>query len=275
MRAKVEVRSRRIAGGGVRRLLWWATTLVGLPACALAGLSQGAAALARFGIGYAVGVACAWLLVGLLAQCVEPEKPTLADLLTLMRWMAGALLLGSVTMGLAGRSGPMAWLAFGAALLAATLTDWVDGPLARRLGPTALGAALDIEADSWLTLWCAGVAVAWGRLPWLCLAPPLLRYAQPLLDLRAGRLPRGGGPWWSRVTGVAQMTLLIGTLAPIDGVERDAVLGLTVWPISGAQLVTMIALLVPRLRWQRRAPARGITDGERTGVSVRDRRYLG
>lgn len=274
MREKVAVRSRRIAGGGVRRLLWWAAALLGLPAGALAGLSQGPAALVRFGIGYAVGVACAWLLVWLLTQRTEPEQPTLADLLTLMRWMAGALLLGSVTLGLAGGSGPMAWLAFAAALLAATVTDWVDGPLARRLGPTALGAALDIEADSWLTLWCAGAAVAWGGLPWLCLAPPLLRYAQPLLDLRAGRLPRGGGPWWSRVTGVAQMVLLIGALAPIGGAEHDAVLGIAVWPISGAQLATQLALLVPRLRWQGRAPALG-AQPRRSGAGIQGKRYPG
>lgn len=272
MRAKVEVRSRRIAGGGVRRLLWWAAALVGVSAGVLASLSQGPAALARLGIGYAVGVACAWLLLRLLARRANPEMPSLADLLTLARWMVGALLLGSVTMGLASRSEPMAWLAFGAALLAATVTDWLDGPLARRLGPTALGAALDIEADSWLTLWCAGAAVAWGGLPWLCLAPPLLRYAQPLLDLRAGRLPHGGGPWWSRVTGVAQMVLLIGALAPVDGPERDAVLGAAVWPISGAQLVTLLALLLPRLIGRGRAPALG---AERASASVQGKHRSG
>ena len=257
MREKVAVRSRRIAGGGVRRLLWWAAALVGVPAAVLAGLSQGTPALVRFGIGYAVGVACAWLLLRLLARRAKPEIPSLADLLTLARWMVGALLLGSVTMGLAGSSGPLAWLAFTAALLAATVTDWLDGPLARRLGPTALGAALDIEADSWLTLWCAGAAVAWGGLPWLCLAPPLLRYAQPLLDLCAGRLPHGGGPWWSRVTGVAQMVLLIGALAPVAGPERAAVFGVAVWPISGAQLVTLLALLLPRLIGRGRKAALG------------------
>ena len=117
-------------------------------------------------------------------------------------------------------------------------------------------------SDRWRWVWCAGAAVAWGGLPWACrgpavglpwacLAPPLLRYAQPLLDLRAGRLPRGGGPWWSRVTGVAQMALLIGALAPVDGAERDAVFGVVAWPVSGAQLATMLALLLPRLRGRR------------------------
>jgi phosphatidylglycerophosphate synthase len=274
MRAKVEIRSRRTAGGEVRRLLWWAAALVGVPAGALAGLSHGPAALVRFGIGYAVGVACAWLLLRLLTRRAEPEKPTLADLLTLARWMVGALLLGSVTTGLAGRSEPLAWLAFGAALLAATVTDWVDGPLARRLGPTALGAALDIEADSWLTLWCAGAAVAWVGLPWLCLAPPLLRYTQPLLDLRAGRLPRGGGPWWGRVTGVAQMVLLIGALAPVDGPERNAALGLAVWPISGAQLVTLLALLLPQLIRRGRWAALG-AQSPGSGAGIRAKRRSG
>jgi hypothetical protein len=223
-KAKVEARSRRMADGAMRRRIWWAAALVGVTAGALVTVSQGKAALARFGIGYAAGVACACLLVWLLAQRAAPETASLADLLTLARWMVGALLLGSLTMGQARGSEPMAWLAF--------------------------GAALDIEADSWLTLWCAGAAVVWGGLLWVCLAPPLLRYAQPLLDLCAGRLPQGGGPWWSRVTGVAQMLLLIGVLAPVNGPERDTVIGFVVWPVSGAQLATMIALLLPRLRWQ-------------------------
>ncbi|MEP7105143.1 MAG: CDP-alcohol phosphatidyltransferase family protein, partial [Chloroflexota bacterium] len=46
---------------------------------------------------------------------------------------------------------------WGFALLSATAADWFDGPLARRQpgGPTAWGALLDIEADSWLTLLAA------------------------------------------------------------------------------------------------------------------------
>ena len=133
-------------------------------------------------------------------------------------------------------------------LYAATLSDWVDGPLARRAGPTLLGGVLDIEFDSLLTLVAGIAAVAWGGLPWIVLLPPLVRYAQPVLALRQGDLPAGGGPWWSRVTGVAQMALFILALAPVNWPMRETVLGVAAWPISLAQLVVMLVLLHPKLR---------------------------
>ena len=134
------------------------------------------------------------------------------------------------------------------AVFSATIVDWLDGPIARHEGPTRIGAVLDIESDSWLTLWCAGAAVAWGGLPWIVLLAPLVRYIHPLLDLRAGEPPSGGGPWWSRVTGMTQMALLLAAIAPITGAARDAILGIVVWPVSLAQLGTMLALLALRRR---------------------------
>jgi len=73
-KAKVESRSQRMADGAVGRLIRWAAALIGVPAGAMVVMSQGIAALARFGLGYACGVACACLLIWLLARRGEPER---------------------------------------------------------------------------------------------------------------------------------------------------------------------------------------------------------
>ena len=105
-------------------------------------------------------------------------------------------MVGVVVSGVRDRTGPAGWVAVLATLCGATLSDWLDGPLARHYGPTRLGAVLDIEADSWLTMWAAAAAVAWGELPHWCLLAPLLHYAHAARALWRGTLPRGGGPWW-------------------------------------------------------------------------------
>jgi hypothetical protein len=74
---------------------------------------------------------------------------------------------------------------------------------------------VDIEADSWLTLWAATGAVAWGELPGWCLGPPLLHYLHPARALLAGNLPAGDGAWWARAAGAAQMALFLAALAPV------------------------------------------------------------
>ena len=200
-------------------------------------------------IGYMVGLTLALIVErvfsGALRVRIGPERATLADALTLVRAAVAAVLAGLVVSGIRDRVGLAGWLGFGAALLAATALDWLDGPLARRLGPTKLGAVLDIEADSWLTLWCAAAAVAWGGLPWIVLLPPLARYLHPALALRHGSLPNGGGPWWARLVGVAQMALLLAALLPFAGAWRTA-LPLLAWPVAAAALVVTLATLAVR-----------------------------
>ena len=122
------------------------------------------------------------------------------NLLTLSRAGAAAMACGTAFSG-AGRRTTLAAL-----LLGCTLCDWLDGPLARRRGPTALGAALDLEADSWLTLWGAAAAFRLGGLPGACLLPPALRY--PLVAGIAG--PQRP---WQRAAGVAQMAVIAWGLA--------------------------------------------------------------
>ena len=106
---------------------------------------------------------------------------------------------------------------WGFALLAATVADWFDGPLARRQpgGPSAWGAWLDIEADSWLTLWCAIAAVAGRRLPAWALVPPVARYGRRVFALRPHRP-------WQQAAGAFQMTVLLGALSPSRRLQRSA-----------------------------------------------------
>jgi phosphatidylglycerophosphate synthase len=94
-----------------------------------------------------------------------------------------------------------------ALLLGCTACDWLDGPLARRQGATRLGAVLDLEADSWLTLWAAAAAYRLDRLPGPNLLPPTLRY---LVAPGAAETPLRP---WQRAAGVAQMVVIAGALS--------------------------------------------------------------
>src|SRR5581483_5836458 len=101
---------------------------------------------------------------------------SLGDPLSLARLSCGNVLVGLVASGVRDRRGPGGVLAWSLALFGATVLDWLDGPLARRTGATRHGVILDIEADSWLTLWSAVAATCWGGLPRWVMLPPLLRY---------------------------------------------------------------------------------------------------
>jgi phosphatidylglycerophosphate synthase len=194
----------------------------------------------------AVVLAVEQVVAALLRRRIGPEPSSPADYLTLARAAIGATLAALVVAGFSQRLSLPGTLTWVTALLGVTALDWLDGPLARWVGPTRLGCVLDIEADSWLTLCCAAGAVAWGGLPWWVLLPPLVRYAHPALALLRGKLPAGGGPWWSRVTGVAQMALLLVALAPAEFAGRTAALTIAAVPVSAAQLATMVALLFVR-----------------------------
>ncbi|HEX9068625.1 MAG TPA: CDP-alcohol phosphatidyltransferase family protein, partial [Ktedonobacterales bacterium] len=128
------------------------------------------------------------------------------------------------------------------AVVSATVTDWLDGPLAQRLGPTCIGGALDIEGDSLLTLAVALAAVSWGGLPWWVLIAPLLHYVRSWRRWRLGWLPKGHDPWWAIGTGALQMGLLLGALLPIAGDVRDALLSWASIPIGAAQSLSMLVL---------------------------------
>jgi phosphatidylglycerophosphate synthase len=115
-----------------------------------------------------------------------------------------------------GLAGSLGWIAL---LYGAIVSDWLDGPIARRLGTSDVGAMFDIEADSWLTLCSSMAALTWGGIPAYAITPPLARY------LRIAALRRwvpyrqlvSGDPLWTRHIGMAQMMLFIAALAPFGG----------------------------------------------------------
>jgi phosphatidylglycerophosphate synthase len=205
---------------------------------------QTALAWFRYICGALAGTFTLRLLVVAVRHRVGRESFTAADALTRGRFAAGTMLAALTIAGFTARVTPGGGIAWGIALFAATLMDWLDGPIARHVGPTRMGAALDIEADSWLTLSTAAAAVVWGGLPWWVLAPPLVRYIHPIRAWLSGGLPSGGGPWWARITGVAQMALLLAALAPAQGDARDAILSAVAFPIVGAQLLALLASFI-------------------------------
>ena len=143
----------------------------------------------------------------------------MVDAITLSRGGTAALMVGLLTSRIADRRGRAGWLGWTGLLYGAIVSDWLDGPIARRLGTSELGATLDIEADSWLTLSTSALAVAVGGLPTYVVAPPLLRYVR-LAALRSFVPYRGlvsGDPLWTRHVGMAQMMLFIAALAPFGG----------------------------------------------------------
>lgn len=136
---------------------------------------------------------------------------TPANLLTLSRGLSAAALAGAATARRA--PGSASWMGL---ICACTLSDWLDGPLARRSRATSLGEHLDARADAWLTLWAGLAASRLGELPVWSIAAPTARYL--LADLRAG-LPAGrrrhrADSGWQRAAGVLQMATLTACLSP-------------------------------------------------------------
>jgi phosphatidylglycerophosphate synthase len=161
-------------------------------------------------------------LVGLALNQRAAEKPgglSLVDFMTLSRGGGAAILVGLLASGVRDRRGRAGWIGWSALIYGAILCDWLDGPIARRMGTSEAGAVFDFEADSWLTLCSAAAAVAWGQLPMYVAVAPLLRY--PLLFLALRRMPYpqiiSGDPLWVRHIGMAQMMLFMGALAPYGG----------------------------------------------------------
>jgi hypothetical protein len=140
-------------------------------------------------------------------------------------------------------------MGWGALLWGETVSDWLDGPLARRRGGTTLGGALDLEADSWLTFWAAWTAVRLAGLPpWYGLAPSL-----HYLLLWFGPSPSNDAPPsilapCARPVGVAQMAVASIALCPWsnDGMERLARRMAPV--VAGSSVLCLIAEASSRRR---------------------------
>jgi phosphatidylglycerophosphate synthase len=220
-----------------------------VPSAAAMGHRYGRAAAARFAFGSVAGVLAQQTLVAVAAKR-NSARLTWVDAMTLSRGLAAALLLGLLASGVRHRSGLAGWMGFGAMVYGSIVCDWLDGPIARRMHATSdLGALLDLESDSWLTLAAAASATAWGGLPAYCRAAPMMRYV--LLLAALGKIPYSeiyaGEPSWARQTGIAQGALFTAALAPFGGRATRLALRLATPIVAPLQLMVMM-LLHRRLR---------------------------
>ena len=225
--------------------LWCIELMLGLPTSFIIRRVYGFKRLLGYLIGFLMAMWAQRAFLAAMMRRIGQEHLSFADALTLSRAGIGAVLAGLVTSGIRDRRGSAGWI--GWLVLFFGMTDWLDGMLARWIGPTLLGEALDIEADSWFTLWSAAGAVAWGDLPGWCLLPPIIRYLDPLISLRQGKLPQGGGPWWSRLAGAGQTGLFFAALAPFEGRWRKRFLTIAAVPVSAGQYVALLVLLARKV----------------------------
>ncbi|HEV2033695.1 MAG TPA: CDP-alcohol phosphatidyltransferase family protein [Candidatus Dormibacteraeota bacterium] len=198
----------------------------------------------RFALGSSVTILAQQSLVRMAASR-KRARFTPVDAMTLSRGLPAAVLVGLVVSGVRHRTGLAGWLGWISLLYGSIVCDWLDGPIARRLGMTSeLGALLDLESDSWLTLASASSATAWGGLPAFCMAAPLARYALLMAALR--RIPYdrvyADEPAWARPFGIAQMALFTAATAPFGGAGTRAVVRLATPIVAPMQLLGMFLL---------------------------------
>ena len=187
----------------------------------------------RYAIAALLNAAVVILFVALAARRLQPHRRILtrANLLSLSRAWGAGLLAGTAATPPLGRG--TAWLA----LLWGGPSDWLDGPVARLDGATALGAILDIEADSWLTLWAAVAAWRLGALPSWSVLSPLLRYLIPVVQTQLKGHRPVDRPWQRTAAGL-QMLVLALALVPMSPLNR---IGRSLAPLGGlAQTAAML-----------------------------------
>lgn len=205
----------------------------------------------RFAVGMASTLLLQQALVGaLVARPRHRHRLTLVDLMTLSRGLAASLICGLLGSGVRDRGGVAGWAGWLGLLYGAILCDWLDGPIARRWGTSNMGAILDREADSWLTLCTAGGAVGWGELPLHAAAAPFLRYVLLLHGLRSRDHAdlHGNEPGWVRQIGIAQMLLFIAAMAPFRGSVTSRLVNLVTPIQTPIQLAAALELHRRRLR---------------------------
>ncbi len=235
------------------RYLGMSVLLLGMsePASALLSRCYGRPAARRFRIGMSTTLLAQQTLVGLAVGRSDRggatdhrHQLTLVDLMTLSRGWAASLLAGLIASGIRDRRGVAGWMGWLALLYGAILCDWLDGPIARHQRTSELGALLDREADSWLTLCTAGGAVAWGDLPIMVAFAPLLRYILMFEALRT--TPYADvyttEPVWVRPLGIVQMLVFIAALAPFGGPATSRLVRLTAPLQTPFQLCGLLAL---------------------------------
>lgn len=112
----------------------------------------------------------------------------------------------------------VAW-ALVATLALVELTDFFDGRIARRRGPSVFGATWDMECDALFTLALSVTAHRLYRVGAFVLAIGLMRYVNVLIWRYDGDPPRYPPAFklYAKTTAAAIVVTLIATMAPVVG----------------------------------------------------------
>lgn len=188
-------------------------------------------------------VAFAWLFAG--AGRSAWRTP---NLLTLIRLAVSIALLG--LLALRQPTATLVSAVFVAALVA-EITDFLDGVVARRVGPSPFGARLDMETDATFILALSLLLVGWFDLPAWVAAAGIVRYAAaiPFLLLPEPAFPRSFSLFAKSACAVAAV-LLIAASAPLDaadGVDRFVA---AIPEARRAVSASAVALLVVSFGWE-------------------------
>lgn len=211
-------------------MIWITLHSIALVAFTVSLLAGSAPAVAASLLACESALAFAVLIAGSGRQALRP-----ANALTGIRLVVAVMFLALAGAPVPGQS---ARVALFAVAIGAEITDFFDGRIARRLGPTAFGAKLDMETDALFMLALSLVLLRWFELPGWIVAAGLARYvfAIPFLLLPEPRFP----PVFSRFAKLACATAvvtLIATAAPIA-----APWFATVQVIAGAVAVASLLL---------------------------------
>jgi phosphatidylglycerophosphate synthase len=179
----------------------------------------------------------------------EPDDLDAVDALTLSRGLAASIVAASALAGPRDRRSYAARIAWPLAVSGSTLTDWIDGPLARRRGrgPTRLGRVLDLELDSWLTLATTFAGTRLGTLDAICLVTPSLRYLAMASPITYEDVHAVGKSDRARNLGITQMALAFASFAPFAGSSTTALARFTSLLLLPIHVVALAAAL-PHLR---------------------------
>ncbi len=175
-----------------------------------------------------------------------------ASIVTAARLVIAIALLGTLAV-----SEPPAWLALlvFAVAIAGEATDFADGAIARRTGPTAFGARFDAETDALFVLALSLLAVHWYRAPSWVVAAGLLRYVTsiPFLLLPepafSARFMR-----FAKAACAAAALLLVAIAMPIESGSAIA------RSIAGGVAVTLLAV---SFGWEATTRLRALRDRRR------------
>ena len=210
----------------------------------------------RRGIGFVAVATGSFLLQHVLIERAlasrdegEPDDLDAVDALTLSRGVAASIVAASALAGRRDRRSYAARIAWPLAVSGSTLTDWIDGPLARRRrrGPTRLGRILDLELDSWLTLATTLAGTRLGTLDAICLVTPSLRYLAMASPISYDDVHAVGKSDRARNLGITQMALAFASFAPFAGSTTTVlarIASLLLLPIH----VIALAAALPRSR---------------------------